>query len=116
MELLSDEFATRLTQSSGYGLTTAEILYNLPDHPEILQSYVWQDYDTSPSFPALNRFLAFWRDTLDGAVHSVRVGHAKLVRPVELRAHRGRVSPALASGALTSAAACAGLHGRGGRR
>ena len=26
----------------GYRLTTAEILYHLPDHPGLLQTYLWQ--------------------------------------------------------------------------
>ncbi len=25
----------------GYRLTTAEILYHLPDHPSLLQSFTW---------------------------------------------------------------------------
>ena len=29
-------------QVSGYGLTTAHILYRRPDHHWLLQSYVWQ--------------------------------------------------------------------------
>ena len=29
----------------GYSLTTAEILYHLPDHPALLQSYIWQEYE-----------------------------------------------------------------------
>lgn len=74
-----------LRQLAGYGLTTAEILYHLPDHPSLLQSYVWQDYDLAPAFPILSKFLQFWRDTLDGAVHSVRVGHSRLIKPAELR-------------------------------
>ena len=85
MSTISDQLAARFELWTGYGLTTAEILYRLPDHPKILQSYVWQDFDSTPTFPALNRFLNFWRDQLDGAVHSVRVGHAKLVKPFELR-------------------------------
>ena len=85
MAPLSDELAARLELWKGYGLTTAEILYRLPDHPTILQSFVWQEFDTTPTFPALNRFLNFWREKLDGAVHSVRVGHAKLIKPLELR-------------------------------
>ena len=31
-------------QLEGYGLTTANILYRRPDHPWLLQTYVWQDY------------------------------------------------------------------------
>jgi uncharacterized protein Usg len=47
-------------QVSGYGLTTAEIVYRRPDHHWLLQTYVWQDYDLFPNFPALKNFLAFW--------------------------------------------------------
>jgi uncharacterized protein Usg len=56
-----------------YRLTTAEILYHLPDFPELLQSYIWQKLDLAPEFPELHRFLDFWRDNLDGKLHSVRV-------------------------------------------
>ena len=73
-----------IRQLAGYGLTTAEILYHLPDHPGVLQSYVWQAYDLAPAFPALTKFLKFWRDTLDGALHSVRVGHSGLIKPAEI--------------------------------
>lgn len=59
--------------AEGYRLATAEILYRMPDHPALLQTFVWQDYDLPPSYPALAKFLAFWRDNLDGALHSVRV-------------------------------------------
>ena len=73
-----------LRQLAGYGLTTAEILYHLPDHPGLLQSFIWQDYDIAPEFPCLIRFLGFWRKELDGPLHSVRVGHSKLIKPAEL--------------------------------
>lgn len=76
-----------IKQLKGYGLTTAKILYRLPDHPVLLQSYVWQDYDVAPDFPVLNGFLSFWQKSLEGALHSVEVAHAKLIRPAELRLH-----------------------------
>jgi uncharacterized protein Usg len=76
-------------QMAGYGLTTAEILYRRPDHPWLLQTYVWQDYDLSPKFPALNDFLAFWQKSLDGILHSVRVAHSGLIKPAELRSVAG---------------------------
>ena len=47
-------------QVLGYGLTTAEIVYRRPDRHWLLQTYVWQDYDMFPNFPALKDFLAFW--------------------------------------------------------
>jgi uncharacterized protein Usg len=76
-------------QLDGYGLTTANILYRRPDHPWLLQTYVWQDYDLCPAFPALNKFLNFWLETLEGPLHSVTVAHARLIRPTEIRAIDG---------------------------
>ena len=69
----------------GWRLTTAEILYRLPDHPSLLQSYVWQDLDLTPDFPALHKFLEFWERHLDGKLFSVKVCQAKLVTPAEVR-------------------------------
>lgn len=68
----------------GYGLTTANIYYRLPDHPAIVQSYIWQDYDLQPDFPQLRKFLAFWAKSLDGRLHSVEVAHSGLIRPAEI--------------------------------
>ena len=62
-------------QMQGYGLTTAHIFYRRPDHPWLLQSYVWQEYDLCPKFPELQRFLTFWRKSLDG-IASFRDGCA----------------------------------------
>jgi uncharacterized protein Usg len=72
-------------QLEGYGLTTASIFYRLPDHPSLLQNYVWQDYDLAPLFPELKKFLTFWREKLDGNLHSVAVSHSGLIGPSELR-------------------------------
>jgi uncharacterized protein Usg len=72
-------------QLDGYRLTTAEILYHLPDHPKVIQSYVWQDLDIAPQYPVLTKFLDFWVREIEGKLHSVRVGSAKLVGPSEMR-------------------------------
>jgi len=72
-------------QLRDYRLTTAEILYHLPDHPEILQTYVWQDLDIAPRFPVLRKFLDFWHRELDGRLHSVRVASTSLVKPPSFR-------------------------------
>lgn len=60
----------------GYQLTTAEILYHLPDHPQLLQVFIWQDYDRPPHFPHLKHFLEFWIHKIDGKLYSVRVESA----------------------------------------
>jgi uncharacterized protein Usg len=72
-------------QVAGYGLTTAHILYRRPDHPWLLQTYIWQDYDLCPKFPELQRFLAFWQQQLEGPLHSVTVAHSRLIKPAEIR-------------------------------
>ena len=78
----SPEFRKQL---EGYGLTTAEILYRMPDHPALLQSFIWQEYDVHPRFPRLRTFLEFWQRNLDGKLHSVTVAHRRLIAPAELR-------------------------------
>ena len=65
----------------GYRLTTAEILYHLPDHPNVLQSFIWQDLDIAPRYPVLHKFLDFWTREIEGRLHSVRVASANLIKP-----------------------------------
>ncbi|MBY5707986.1 aspartate-semialdehyde dehydrogenase [Rhizobium leguminosarum] len=70
-------------QLNGYGLTTAHILYRVPDFETVLQTYVWQDYDLAPDFPHMQKFLDYWQANLDGPLHSVRYTHQRLVGPNE---------------------------------
>ena len=60
-------------QLHGYRLTTAEIIYCLPDHPALLQSFIWQKFDLAPDFPELSKFLEFWKLNIEGKLHSVNV-------------------------------------------
>ncbi len=76
-------------QIEGYGLTTVEIHYYMPDHPSLLQLFLWQQYDLAPRFPALNRFLDHWRREIEAVLHSVRVAHQQLIGPTEWRAVDG---------------------------
>jgi uncharacterized protein Usg len=72
-------------QLKDYRLTTAQILYHLPDYPAVLQSYVWQDYDLAPQYPVLRKFLDFWHRELEGRLHSVQVTSGRLVKPPAYR-------------------------------
>lgn len=69
----------------GYRLTTAEIFYHLPDHPSLLQTFIWQELDIAPKYPVLTRFLRFWETSIDGKLHSVRVAARDLITPAELK-------------------------------
>lgn len=79
-------------QLRNYRLTTAEITYHLPDYPELLQNFIWQDFDLAPEFPVLNKFLRFWQGNLDGRLHSVTVAATTLIRPSQFRYAQGLVS------------------------
>ncbi len=68
-----------------YRLTTAEILYHMPDHPGVLQSFTWQDLDIAPHFPELRRFLDFWKREIEGRLHSVTVAAKGIISPAEAR-------------------------------
>ena len=71
-------------QLDGYRLTTAEILYHLPDHPHLVQSFIWQELDIAPRFPVLRRFLDFWARNIEGKLHSVKVAQAPLITAPKL--------------------------------
>lgn len=79
---MSTDFEKKL---EGYGLTMARIYYRLPDFPQILQTFIWQEYDLAPDFPVLRGFLGFWTKKLEGPLHSVEFTHQKLLKPQEWR-------------------------------
>ena len=81
-----------IRQLDGYGLTTAEIQYRMPDQLSLLQLFIWQEYDLAPEFPTLKGFLAFWEREIEGPLFAVRIAHARLIRPAEFRAVNGVVT------------------------
>ena len=71
-------------QFRGQRLTTAEVIYYLPDHPALLQRFLWQTLDVSPEFPRVHRFLDHWRREIEAVIHSVTVSAQGLVSPARL--------------------------------
>jgi len=69
----------------GYGLTTAEFFYRMPDYESVLNTFVWQDYDLAPDHPRLFRFIEFWQDQIEGPLHSVRFVHRRMISPGDWR-------------------------------
>jgi uncharacterized protein Usg len=63
----------------------------MPDHPSVLQTFIWQDYDLQPRFPKLSEFLDFWKRSLDGPLHSVIYAHRTLISPGEWRRVDGEI-------------------------
>lgn len=79
---MASDFSLQMT---GRRLTTAEVLYYMPAHPLLLQSFLWQTLDQAPDFPRIHRFLEFWRREIDAAIHSVTVSSAGLIQPARIR-------------------------------
>jgi uncharacterized protein Usg len=69
----------------GYGLTTAELFYRIPDYQNVLNCFIWQEYDLAPDYPELFQFIEFWQKEIEGPLHSVRFTHRKLIRPGDWR-------------------------------
>ncbi len=69
----------------GYGLTTAEFIYHMPDHPHVLNTFLWQDYDLAPDHDRMFKFIAFWQREIEGPLHSVRFTHRKMISAGEWR-------------------------------
>jgi uncharacterized protein Usg len=73
-----------LRQLRGERLTTARVLYYMPDCPALLQEFMWQTLDLAPEYPRIHRFLDFWRREIEAAIHSVTVASPGLVGPARL--------------------------------
>jgi len=80
-----DDFQAQL---QGRRLTTAEVLYYIPDHPSLLQSFLWQTLDEAPDFPRVHRFLDFWRREIEAVIHSVSITSQAQLAPARVRPAR----------------------------
>lgn len=74
-----------LLQMKDYRLTTAQIFYHMPDYEEILQEFIWQEYDLAPQFPELKKFLNFWEKKIEGRLHSVYVAKREIITSNDYR-------------------------------
>jgi uncharacterized protein Usg len=82
MPEIDRDFAAQMT---GLRLTTAQVLYFMPDHPSLLQSFLWQTQDQAPRYPRLVRFLDFWRQEIEAVIHTVHVAHLGIISPARWR-------------------------------
>jgi uncharacterized protein Usg len=80
--MIQSEFELRL---QGWRMATAEVLYYLPDHPRLLQSFVWQTLDLAPAYPRIHQFLDFWRREIEAVIHSVRLASGEELSPAPVR-------------------------------
>ncbi|MDX2234457.1 MAG: aspartate-semialdehyde dehydrogenase [Hyphomonadaceae bacterium] len=73
-------------QLEGWRLTTAEVLYYIPDHPTLIQSFVWQTLDLAPRYPRVRQFLDFWKAEIEAVIHSVKLASGEELAPSRVRA------------------------------
>lgn len=72
-------------QLDGWRLTTAQVLYYMPDHPKLLQSFTWQTLDLAPRFPRIRQFLDHWKREIEAVIHSVEVASSDQLAPAKVR-------------------------------
>lgn len=89
---LSESLRTALrTQSdgslafAGYGLITAELVYAMPDYPNVLNTFLFQDRDRAGDFPRLFDFLMFWDSEIEGRLRHVRYDFLPAPAPTQWR-------------------------------
>ena len=70
---------------AGWRLATAEVLYYLPDHPSLLQSFVWQTLDLAPQYPRIHQFLDYWRREIEAVIHSVHLATGEELAPARIQ-------------------------------
>jgi len=66
--------------NNGRGLTTAHVLYYLSEGNGAVRrtGLVWKEFDSSPDFPLLRRFVRNWEITVNGRVDTIVVDHPQL--------------------------------------
>ena len=69
---------------AGETLLTAEVLYFMPDHRSLIQSFMFQTLDAAPGFPRLAAFLDHWRREVEAVIHSIRIAHSNWIGPSEI--------------------------------
>jgi len=77
-------------QLNGWRQTTAIIIYRMPGHQSLVQTFIWQDldrFDEEPAraFPRLRKFCTWWNANLDGAIVHVTVGAIPVITAGEMR-------------------------------
>jgi len=56
---------------------TLDITYRMPDHLDLVQTFLYKIFDLSPEFPKSRKYLDFWNKKIKGPLHSVRIYSAR---------------------------------------
>jgi uncharacterized protein Usg len=58
----------------------------MPDHPGLLQTFIWQTLDRGPDYPRILAFLGFWKKEIEAHIHSVRLCTGEALAPARMQA------------------------------
>jgi len=75
----------RQSPFNGFELVTIEVLYHMPDHPHVLNTFVWQTLDQPPELLRARAFIDYWQAEIEAQIAQVRIACASLLRPHDLR-------------------------------
>ncbi len=64
-------------------LVTMEVIYHMPDHPDILQSFLWQNEDIVPDYPKAKTFVEHWIENIEAKINRILLGHKQDTLPPE---------------------------------
>jgi uncharacterized protein Usg len=73
----------------GHQLVTVSVLYYLPDHPSLLNEFLWQTMDLGPRYPRIGAFLDFWRREIEATIKEVMISEAAPFREHKLSSANG---------------------------
>jgi uncharacterized protein Usg len=79
-------------QLEGYGLSTVQIHYYLPDHPRLLQAFVMQQYDLARRSPSSTASSPTGGARSRRCCTRSRSPHNRLIGPAEWRAVDGVIT------------------------
>lgn len=52
-------------------IITVDVFYYFPDHPLLIQEFMWQTEDVVPEMPRIRKFLTYWQNNIDGLIKEV---------------------------------------------
>lgn len=54
-------------------LITIGVLYYYPDYPSLIQEFIWQVEDITPSLPKVYKFLNHWKNNIEAPIKDVLI-------------------------------------------
>lgn len=83
--MLKSPAILRPSPFNGFELVMTEVLYRMPDHPHVLNTFIWQTLDQPPALLRVRAFIDHWQTEIEAQIAQVRIACASLLQPRDLR-------------------------------